>query len=217
MKKLFLIFIGIVSFIFMPLDATYAQRYRLQETIKPFSNYTNGNKQANGVFKIIDTDTNNILYFKRTNQSEIKATRRAGQIDFGPAPIIHIVQIANFDNQTIEDITKSLGLIVPKYVKADSWLVTKKIPDGETLLSVVMHNGYLGDGTRLTHEEIDQIIHELKIMRNTGINHTDLDRNIVLHRESDGALQAYILDFEGAGTQDTDYIESELNELKNRM
>ena len=95
--------------------------------------------------------------------------------------------------------------------------MTEKIPDGDTLLSVVIHQGYLGDGTQITIEEIDQIIRELKVMRNAGINHTDLYRNIILHREDDGKLQAYILDFEGAGTQGVDYIESELEDLKERL
>ena len=217
MKKIFLIFIGLVLSVGAISDAFCGPRYRLQETMKPFSNYTMGNKQANGVFKVLDSETGKILFFKRTYNQEIDATRKAGLIDFGNSPIIHIVRIADLDDAGIERAVQEIGLMVPKYVRADRWLVTEKIPDGDTLLSVVIHQGYLGDGTQITIEEIDQIIRELKVMRNAGINHTDLYRNIILHREDDGKLQAYILDFEGAGTQGVDYIESELEDVKERL
>lgn len=217
MKKLFSVLVFIALSVFANTEAVCAQRYRLQETIKPFSNYTSGNKEANGVFKIIDTETGDILYFKRTFESEIENTRRADQINFGPDPIIHIVKIADLTDEQIDDIAHQIGLFVPKYVRADTWLVTEKIPDGVSLLSVIMHSGFLGDDTQITFEEIDQIVRELKIMHDGGINHTDLPRNIILHRESDGKLQAYILDFEGAGKQGIDYVETELEKLKKRM
>ena len=203
--------------LFVNTVADWADIYRLQETIKHISNYTSDNKEANGVFKIIDTETGDILYFKRTFESEIENTQRANQINFGPDPIIHIVKIADLTDEQIDDIVHQIGLFVPKYVRADTWLVTKKIPDGVSLLSIIMHSGFLGNGTQITTQEIDQIVRELKIMRDGGINHTDLPRNIILHRESDGKLQAYILDFEAAGTHGVDYVETELNALKKRI
>ena len=217
MRKLILLILSFVACWFIGTDAICSPRYRLQETMKPFSNYTMGNKQANGVFKVLDSETGKILFFKRTYNQEIDATRRAGLIDFGNSPIIHIVKIADLDNAAIEHIVQEIGLTIPRYVKADKWLVTEKIPDGVSLFSVIIHSGHLGDGTRITIEEIDQIVRELKIMRNAGINHTDLHRNIILHREDDGKLQAYILDFENAGTHDVDYVESELEDLKERL
>ena len=77
MKKIFLIFIGLVLSVGAISDAFCGPRYRLQETMKPFSNYTMGNKQANGVFKVLDSETGKILFFKRTYNQEIDATRKA--------------------------------------------------------------------------------------------------------------------------------------------
>lgn len=217
MIKHFAIFIVAILSVCFDMGDACAHRFRLQETVKPFSNYTQGNKHANGVFRIIDLDTDDVFYFKRTTQQEVDNTRRAEQIDFGPDPIIHIVQIADMDENQIEDITKSIGLVVPNYVTADTWMVTKKIPDGETLSSVIMNDGMLDDGTQIQPDEIDNMIRELKIMRNAGINHTDLMRNIFIYRDEDDKLRAYILDFENAGTRDTDFIENELNKLKNTI
>lgn len=217
MKKLFLILIGFwLSFgIFM--NAQCAQRYRLQETIKPFSNYTMGNKDANGVFRILDTQTGAILYLKRTNRQEVLTTQKAGQIDFGNDPILHTVKIANLTNQEIEDMVRQIGLIVPKYVLPDTWLVTEKIPDGDTLNFIIMNDGLLSDGTQIQPTEIDDLITEIKIMRDSGINHSDLLRNTFVYRDESDKLRAYILDFEDAGTRDTYFIENELNELKKSL
>lgn len=194
--------------------APKSNRYKIQKTIKPFGNYTGGQKEANGVFEIIDNQSGQIMYLKRTSANEVNMTKRAANVNLGANSAVRVVQPADMTPNEINDMVKSLGITVPDYVKADTWLLTKAVPDGENLMTIVKNGGRLTDGTKITNTEIDQIISGMKKLRTAGINHTDLYTNTIVRRTTNGKLEAHIIDFESAGIHDVNFIEKELNKIK---
>ena len=191
-------------------DASRTNRYIKQE-IKPFSNYIGGSKEANGVWQVTDTQTGEVLFLKRTTANEIDLTQKASRVNLGSNPIVHIVQESE---QNADEIAKALNITVPDYVKADKWLLTKQIPEGDDLVTVVSNGGFLSDGTKITNAEIDQLVSELQKLKSAGVNHSDLYTNTILRRGANGKLEAYIMDFESAGIHDVNFIARELEKIK---
>ena len=194
--------------------ATQSNKYKIKRTIKPFSNYSGGQKEANGVFEIVDNQTGQVMYLKRTSANEVDMTKRAANVNLGNNSIVHTVEPADLTPSQIDEMAKSLGINVPDYVQADTWLLTKAVPEGEDLMTVVEHGGKLSTGARINNAEIDQIIAEMKKLRAAGVNHTDLYTNTIIRRTADGKLEAYIIDFESAGIHDVDFIEKELGKIR---
>ena len=191
-------------------DASRTNRY-IKKEIKPFSNYIGGSKEANGVWQVTDTQTGEVLFLKRTTANEIYLTQKAARVKLGTNPIVHIVQESE---QNADEIAKALNITVPDYVKADKWLLTKQIPDGDDLMTVVSKGGFLSDGTKITNTEIDQLVSELQKLKSAGVNHSDLYTNTILRRGANGKLEAYIMDFESAGIHDVNFIARELESIK---
>ena len=191
-------------------DASRTNRY-IKEEIKPFSNYIGGSKEANGVWQVTDTQTGEVLFLKRTTANEIYLTQKASRVNLGSNPIVHIVQESE---QNADEIAKALNITVPDYVKADKWLLTKQIPEGDDLMTVVSNGGFLSDGTKITNAEIDQLVSELQKLKSAGVNHSDLYTNTILRRGTNGKLEAYIMDFESAGIHDVNFIARELEKIK---
>ena len=191
-------------------DASRTNRY-IKKEIKPFSNYTGGTKEANGVWQVTDTQTGEVLFLKRTTANEIDLTQKASRVNLGSNPIVHIVQESE---QNADEIAKALNITVPDYVKADKWLLTKQIPEGDDLVTVVSNGGFLSDGTKITNAEIDQLVSELQKLKSAGVNHSDLYTNTILRRGTNGKLEAYIMDFESAGIHDVNFIARELESIK---
>lgn len=191
-------------------DASRTNRY-IKKEIKPFSNYIGGSKEANGVWQVTDTQTGEVLFLKRTTANEIYLTQKAARVNLGSNPIVHIVQESE---QNADEIAKALNITVPDYVKADKWLLTKQIPEGDDLMTVVSNGGFLSDGTKITNAEIDQLVSELQKLKSAGVNHSDLYTNTILRRGTNGKLEAYIMDFESAGIHDVNFIARELEKIK---
>ena len=191
-------------------DASRTNRY-IKKEIKPFSNYIGGSKEANGVWQVTDTQTGEVLFLKRTTANEIDLTQKASRVNLGSNPIVHIVQESE---QNADEIAKALNITVPDYVKADKWLLTKQIPEGDDLVTVVSNGGFLSDGTKITNAEIDQLVSELQKLKSAGVNHSDLYTNTILRRGANGKLEAYIMDFESAGIHDVNFIARELEKIK---
>ena len=191
-------------------DASRTNRY-IKKEIKPFSNYIGGSKEANGVWQVTDTQTGEVLFLKRTTANEIYLTQKASRVNLGSNPIVHIVQESE---QNADEIAKTLNITVPDYVKADKWLLTKQIPEGDGLMTVVSNGGFLSDGTKITNAEIDQLVSELQKLKSAGVNHSDLYTNTILRRGTNGKLEAYIMDFESAGIHDVNFIARELEKIK---
>ena len=191
-------------------DASRTNRY-IKTEIKPFSNYIDGSKEANGVWQVTDTQTGEVLFLKRTTANEISLTQKASRVNLGSNPIVHIVQESE---QNADEIAKALNITVPDYVKADKWLLTKQIPEGDDLMTVVSNGGFLSDGTKITNAEIDQLVSELQKLKSAGVNHSDLYTNTILRRGTNGKLEAYIMDFESAGIHDVNFIARELESIK---
>lgn len=191
-------------------DASRTNRY-IKKEIKPFSNYIGGSKEANGVWQVTDTQTGEVLFLKRTTANEIYLTQKASRVNLGSNPIVHIVQESE---QNADEIAKALNITVPDYVKADKWLLTKQIPEGDDLMTVVSNGGFLSDGTKITNAEIDQLVSELQKLKSAGVNHSDLYTNTILRRGTNGKLEAYIMDFESAGIHDVNFIARELESIK---
>ncbi len=192
--------------------ARISARFEKMATIKEYPD------EGKYVYQMWDGETGNIVYLKYTNADEVDYTIQASR--FKPSseqPIVHIVNVRSADQDELAIIAQANGL--PVKDAGSMYFMTDAVPDGATLGQLILQHDtaikYL-DGQDITPAEARQLLHEITEMNLSGIHHGDLNSNMIIHRDIDGNLQAYIIDFEAwsrASGNDEIHVRSALDEL----
>lgn len=149
------------------------------------------------VYKMLDSETGFASYLKYTDADELEYTLKASQ--FRPSsrkPILHMVSVNSVDQAELAKVVQANNL--PEKASDQVYLMTNEVPQGATPYVLAMGDGHqFLKGKGITKSEADQLIQEIREMNAAGIYHGDINSNMFISRDSNGDLQAYVIDFQG--------------------